>query len=53
MTLDIENAFDSHKHLFLNTELERYGFKEDFIKWIQMDTIYLSCKMKILMALIF
>ena len=36
MTLDIEKAFDSVNHLFLITALETYGFKEDFIKWIQV-----------------
>ena len=34
--LDIEKAFDSVNHLFLITALENYGFKEDFIKWIQI-----------------
>ena len=36
MALDIEKAFDSVNHLFLITALETYGFKEDFIKWIQV-----------------
>ena len=36
MTLDIEKVFDSVNHLFLITALEKYGFKEDFIKWIQI-----------------
>ena len=36
MALDIEKAFDSVNHLFLITALEKYGFKEDFIKWIQI-----------------
>ena len=36
MTLDIEKAFDSVNHLFLITALEKYGFKEDFLNWIQI-----------------
>ena len=36
MTLDIEKAFNSANHLFSITVLEKYGFKEDFIKWIQI-----------------
>ena len=36
MTLNIEKAFDSVNHLFLNTTLEKYGFKKDFIKLIQI-----------------
>ena len=36
MTLDIEKSFDSVNHLFLIATLEKYGFKEDFIKWIQI-----------------
>ena len=36
MTLDVEKAFDSINHLFLITALEKYGFKADFIKWIQI-----------------
>ena len=34
MTLDIEKAFDSLNHLFLITMLQKYGFKEGFIKWM-------------------
>ena len=34
MTLDIEKAFDLVNHLFLITVLEKYGFKENLIKWI-------------------
>ena len=34
--VDIEKAFDSVNHLFLITALKKYGFKEDFIKWIQI-----------------
>ena len=36
MTLDVEKAFDTFNHLFLITGLEKYGFKDDFIKWIQI-----------------
>ena len=36
MTLDIEKVFDSVSHLFLIPAPEKYGFKEDFIKWIQI-----------------
>ena len=36
MALDIGKAFDSVNHLFLIRALEKYGFKEDFIKWIQI-----------------
>ena len=35
MILDIKKAFDSVNHVFLITALEKYGFKEDFIKWKQ------------------
>ena len=34
MTLDIEKAFNSANHLFSITVLEKYGFKENLIKWI-------------------
>ena len=36
MTLDTEKAFDSVNHLFLFTAIEKYGFNEDFIKWIHI-----------------
>ena len=36
MTLDIEKAFESVNHLFLIPGLEKYGFKNDFTKWIQI-----------------
>ena len=36
MTLDIEKDFDSVNHLFLITKLEKCGFKEDLMKWIQI-----------------
>ena len=36
MTLDIEKAFCSVNHLFLITVLRKYGFKKDFITWIQL-----------------
>ena len=36
MTLDIEKSLDSVNHLFYHiSSLEKYGCKEDFIKWIQ------------------
>ena len=46
LMVDIEKAFDSVIHLFLVSALEKYGFKNDFIRW----TILLlknqeSCKM--------
>ena len=36
VTLDIENTLDSVNHLLLITALENYGFKDDFIKWLQI-----------------
>ena len=36
MILDIEKAIYSVNHLFLITASEKYGFKEDFIQWIQI-----------------
>ena len=36
MILDTEKAFDLVNHLFLITALEKYGFKDDFVKWIQI-----------------
>ena len=33
MTTDIEKAFDNH--FFLISVLKRYGFGDDFIKWIK------------------
>ena len=36
MTLEIEKVFGLVNHLFLITALEKYAFKEDFIKWIQI-----------------
>ena len=36
MTLDLEKAFDSVNHMFLIRALQKYGFKEDFIKWMQI-----------------
>ena len=36
MTLDTEKAFDSVNHLFLFTAIEKYGFNEDFIKWVHI-----------------
>ena len=36
LTVDIEKAFDSVNHLFLASALEKYGFKDDFIRWIKL-----------------
>ena len=36
MTLDFEKALDSVNHLFLIATLEKYGFKVDFIKRLQI-----------------
>ena len=36
VTVDIKKAFYSVNHVFLITALEKYGFKEDFVKWIQI-----------------
>ena len=35
MTIDIEKAFDSVNQFFLTSILKRYGFGDDFIKWIK------------------
>ena len=35
LTVDIKNAFDSVNHLFLVSALEKYRFKNDFIRWIK------------------
>ena len=34
LTTDIKKAFDSVNYLFLISALEKYGFKNDFIRWI-------------------
>ena len=36
MTVDIEKAFDSINHCFLNKVSERFGFEKDFVKWIKI-----------------
>ena len=36
LTVDIEKAFDSVNHLFLVSALQKYGFKNDFIRWIKL-----------------
>ena len=36
MTVDIEEAFDSINHSFLMCLLKKFGFGNDFRKWIQM-----------------
>ena len=35
MTIDIEKAFDSVNQFFSASILKRYGFGDDFIKWIK------------------
>ena len=36
VTVDIEKAFDSVDHSFLLAVLQKYGFGERFLKWIQI-----------------
>ena len=36
LTVDIEKVFDSVNHLFLVSALEKYGFKNDFIRWTKL-----------------
>ena len=36
VTVDIEKAFDSVDHSFLSAVLQKYGFGERFLKWIQI-----------------
>ena len=36
MTMDIERVFGSVNHLFLITAIEKYVFKENFVKQIQI-----------------
>ena len=36
MTSDIEKTFDSVNHLFIIKLLEKFGFRDDLIKWIQI-----------------
>ena len=36
LTVDIEKAFDSVNHLFLVSAIEKYGFTNDFIRWIKL-----------------
>ena len=35
LTADIEKAFDSVVHYFLLAILEKYGFKKNFLRWIE------------------
>ena len=35
LTIDTEKAFDSVDHYFLPAILERYGFKKNFLRWIE------------------
>ena len=36
MTVDTEKAFDSINHSFLMCELKKFGFGNEFRKWIQI-----------------
>ena len=36
LTEDIEKAFDSVNHLVLVSGFEKYGFKNNFIRWIKL-----------------
>ena len=36
VTIDIEKAFDSVDHTFLCATLRKFGFRENYIKWIQI-----------------
>ena len=36
MTVDIEKAFNSINHSFLMCVLKKFGFSNDFRKWIQI-----------------
>ena len=36
VTVDIEKAFDSLSHSFLLACLKKYGYGNDFIKWVEM-----------------
>ena len=35
LTVDIEKAFDTVDHYFLLAILEKYGFKKNFLRWIE------------------
>ena len=36
LTVDIGKALDSANHLFLVSALEKYGLKNDFIRWAKL-----------------
>ena len=36
VTINIEKAFDSLSHSFLLACLKKYGYGNDFIKWVEM-----------------
>ena len=36
LTVDIEKTFDSVNLLFSVSALEKYGFKNDFIRWTKL-----------------
>ena len=36
LTVDIEKAFDSVDHQFLNNELKTFGFEKNLVRWIKI-----------------
>ena len=36
ITIDIEKAFDSVDHTFLVAVLKKFGFGDDFIRWVRI-----------------
>ena len=36
VTVDVQKAFDSLSHSFLLACLKKYGYGNDFVKWVEM-----------------